>query len=461
MLTKKDLVSKGYFPAELTPNFNTTRLGDCLDVITDRDLEGHLEQNRTSKCCIYTIPKMNRLRRILGIPNPLHQIALCNAICDNWDSLKSHFDGSLISISRPEVKAESKRAISMEYEFRQKEIQNLFRSIGSRYHLKIDISRYYSTIYTHIIPWALHTKIVAKRRQRDNSLYGNTIDKCIRNMQDAQTLGITIGPDTSAIIAEVIGTALDVEIQRVYTNDIKGFRQIDDFSLFFNDLSEAEKALSNVQSILKNYELEINVQKTKILPLPEQFIPEWKVDIRSFSFRDGNSVKKQNTDLLDYFSKTFKYCTLFPGDSVLKYALKRIRGETIHPDNWSIYESLILKSITSDPNCLETATEILKQYNDLGYDLNKERISECINEMLLFHSRFRDDHELSWTLYLAKSLGIRINGTLIKGLSFLENPIVILGLLDLRESSLLEDSLDTALWERFIRREECLRRTGS
>ncbi|MBN2223540.1 MAG: RNA-directed DNA polymerase [Deltaproteobacteria bacterium] len=349
----------------------------------------------------------------------------------------------------------------MEYEFRQKEIQNLFRSIGSRYHLKIDISRYYSTIYTHIIPWALHTKIVAKRRQRDNSLYGNTIDKCIRNMQDAQTLGITIGPDTSAIIAEVIGTALDVEIQRVYTNDIKGFRQIDDFSLFFNDLSEAEKALSNVQSILKNYELEINVQKTKILPLPEQFIPEWKVDIRSFSFRDGNSVKKQNTDLLDYFSKTFKYCTLFPGDSVLKYALKRIRGETIHPDNWSIYESLILKSITSDPNCLETATEILKQYNDLGYDLNKERISECINEMLLFHSRFRDDHELSWTLYLAKSLGIRINGTLIKGLSFLENPIVILGLLDLRESSLLEDSLDTALWERFIRREECLRRTGS
>lgn len=65
----------------------------------------------------------------------------------------------------------------------------------SRYRscLKTDISRYYHTIYTHSIPWALYGKAHCKanlhNHQFTNSM-GNRLDQAVRQSQQNQTIGI-------------------------------------------------------------------------------------------------------------------------------------------------------------------------------------------------------------------------------------------------------------------------------
>jgi hypothetical protein len=84
---------------------------------------------------------------------------------------------------------------------------------ASRYLLATDLSQFYPSIYTHSIPWALHTKSVAKAKPNDYSLLGNVLDLAMRNGQDKQTIGIPIGPDTSLVIAEAILSSVDVQLK--------------------------------------------------------------------------------------------------------------------------------------------------------------------------------------------------------------------------------------------------------
>ncbi len=67
--------------------------------------------------------------------------------------------------------------------------------------MKTDLSRFYQTIYTHSLPWAIHGKAQAKEN-KENGLYGNKLDSCVRNTQDQQTIGLPVGPDTSFILSE-------------------------------------------------------------------------------------------------------------------------------------------------------------------------------------------------------------------------------------------------------------------
>ncbi|MFD2881818.1 RNA-directed DNA polymerase [Paenibacillus rhizoplanae] len=100
----------------------------------------------------------------------------------------------------------------------------------------------------------------SKKINRKDALYGNLLDKRVRNSMDGQTLGIPVGPDTSLIIAEIIATSMDVKL-RSRLGDIKGFRYMDDYYLYFSTKPEAEFALSTLHSIMKDFELELNPNK--------------------------------------------------------------------------------------------------------------------------------------------------------------------------------------------------------
>ncbi len=80
----------------------------------------------------------------------------------------------------------------------------LINSFDKLFEVVTDVSRYYGTIYTHIIPWIIHTKVIAKAKRKDLTLLGNLLDKKLRESNSGQTLGIPIGSDTSLVIAEII-----------------------------------------------------------------------------------------------------------------------------------------------------------------------------------------------------------------------------------------------------------------
>jgi len=438
MTTLTDLITRGYFPKELPPPFHTNDLGSNLTTIVN-----NLQGQKTSKLITFDIPKLKLSRRHLGIPNPLHQIKLSQVIENNWGSIQNHYNKSNISASVPTPS--TKRAVETRYSFRELASERALRSTSSRVLLKTDISRYFPSIYTHSIPWALHTKTIAKKT-RGNSLFGNEIDEKVRNTQDGQTMGIPIGPDTSLIISEIIGCELDYLLESEL-GSLKGFRYVDDYYLYFESLSEAEIACSKLTKIMKTFELDPNTVKTTISYLPEILEKKWAVEIKLYDIREN--PKAQKSDIISFFSKAFEYSIDFPADAVLKYALKRSKSFKILHENWPLFESLVLRCMLDEPSVLPIATQILLSYDKHGYSLDKTKIQETIFEIIKHNSRYGHTFEVAWALWLAKSLNIPIIQPVADYISDFDNSIVALIGLDLRDSGLIS-TLNTAKWRNYM-----------
>jgi hypothetical protein len=453
MFTAEDFIRKGFLPDHIIPPLCSYTLANAYRNMSVSSYTSSPFQKK-SKCCFHSIPKIKNFRRHFCIPNPLHQIILCQVIEDNWAEIYKHIKKSKISISYPIVSNNLKknyqniRSFERPVEIKDRKYVSAERSFDSRYVLIADVSRYFPTIDSHAIPWALHGKQYAKAHINDPSLLGNKIDKSVRNTQDGQTLGIPIGPDTSHFIAEIIGAAIDDLLKNHLGPKLQGWRAIDDFHLFFKTRSEAESALHILHQVFKEFELEINPEKTKILELPLPLEEHWVTELRSFKFR--LTEKGQKGDLINYFSRAFSLSTEYPDASVLKYAIVRTHQEYIFPENWSLYESLLLKSIISEPSCIEIVTSIFHHWDFHGYSVDKKRIASVISEFVCFHSKFSHSFEISWALWLAKTLQIKIDKKAREAITESDDPIVALIALDLREQKLISGRMKTLKWEQYM-----------
>ena len=302
---KESLIRRGYIPKEFVPAFKAGTLADALGSLAG-DLHSYGKTN--SKCCYHSIPKLKHFRRLIAFPNPLHQVMLAEVLETHWGELQIHMNKSLISLSSVEEDPEEGNALRRKATFDDLPLQRSLRSAAARFLLRADLSRFYQTLYTHSIPWALHTKATAKARKNERNLAGNAIDIAVRNTQDQQTLGIPVGPETSDLIAETIGVAIDEQLQNAFPN-LSGIRYIDDFNLYFGKRAEAEEGLAALNAAVKEYELEINQFKTEIVELPESLEPPWKSELRSFVIRP----EAQHQDLLGFFSRAFDLANGFPG----------------------------------------------------------------------------------------------------------------------------------------------------
>ncbi|MEO6825614.1 MAG: RNA-directed DNA polymerase [Nitrosospira sp.] len=61
-------------------------------------------------------------------------------------------------------------------------------------------------------------------------MFGNDLDHRCQSFQDGQTISIPIGPDSSHILAEIIGVAMDLRLNEELKYWPAGFRYVDDFS---------------------------------------------------------------------------------------------------------------------------------------------------------------------------------------------------------------------------------------
>ncbi|MBU5347916.1 RNA-directed DNA polymerase [Paenibacillus lautus] len=444
MVTLKDFIGRGYFPEDIVSPFTTTSFADNLVNIPITTFES---KKNTSKCGTHTIPKVKHQRRIRSIPNPLHYLLYCNDIVNHWDEIKNILNISKISLSKPVIG--TKRALEKEINYTDIREKRALASATSRYFLYTDISRYYPTIYTHSIPWAIHGKDVAKRN-RKHELYGNLLDTRQRNLQDGQTMGIPLGTDTSFLIGEIIGTRIDQYLVDKVP-DINGFRYVDDFYFYFNSLSEAERCLSYLHSVMKDYELELNPNKTQITELPDSLESNWVSELRLHQFH--RSAIRQHTDLLSYFSKAFDYSKKCPNDSVLKYAITAIEEIYIYEDNWSLYESLLLQSIIVEPSVLPRVLEILYTYKEKGYSLDTNKIQEAVTQIIIYHTQYNNGFEIAWAMWLSNVLSIPLTDKAANFVSSIDDTVVALSALHLNDKALIPNGLDLSYWNSLMKAE--------
>ena len=420
MIELKDFIKYGYFPKELPPPFNTMSFAENSEKIHKewRNKGKTIKKNfNETLCAIYSIPRINYSRRRISIPNPLHQYELTSLLVDNWEKIISFLKEAKLSASFPVIDNEQNRALITKKTFSEYKRAYVRGSFNRLFEVRTDISRFYPTIYTHAIPWALHTKEIAKKQRSTNSLLGNEIDKKMRSCQSGQTIGIPIGPDTSFLVAEIIATALDKKIIQKF-KDIKGYRYIDDYHLFVKTQEEAEKLLKYLQSLFSEFELDINDTKTDIIKFPEPFEESWVIQIGMFPFA-GNRYN-QKKKIGQYFSLVFKLNKEYNTDSILKYAIKRLYSVRIYKDNWDFYESLLLKTLLAEPRLLPEIFNILYYYKDR---VHVRFLKQVIDSILLTHSDKGHSFEISWSLWIAKTFKFKIRKKLAENI-FNSNDVI-------------------------------------
>ncbi len=433
-------MTRGYFPDRVIPPINSLSISpaipDILNFAKPKAIESIRKKPgpgiRRSLSVEHSVPKRKHLRRTLSIPNPLIQTVLSAEIAASWADLSIFCAQSQLSLSTPKLSAT--RAVEATHPLNEQPIFRAQRSVGARYLLKADIARYYPSIYTHSIPWALHTKQKARADKR-YALLGNRLDLWMRETQDKQTGGIPVGPDTSFIVGEVIGTAMDLQLVSKMQS-VRGTRSIDDYFLYFSTVSEAERCIATLNEIGQEFELDINDAKTEIITLPDSLEPKWKTDLRGLEIRD--SAAPQSFDLLTLFDRAFEYSKQFPTDSVLTYAAKLTLGANIAGGNWPLCESLLLKAALAEPTMLSVLGEIYTKFS--AFHTDKAALTVLIHSICAYHAPLQQGNEVSWALWLAKEMNIQIPKQVADRIAKLDDDLVALAALDLNDNGLFDAS---------------------
>lgn len=438
------ILARGYFPKELPPPFNTKLFGAFAKTAPevfhlDTSKKGS-KGNLVSRPAIHNLARTGTLRRKLTIPNPVNQYQVARAVAEGWAELKAVCKQSPISLTTPRYLKHGARAINPRSPFDAIPPARARSRTASRYLLATDLSQFYPSIYTHSIPWALHTKAVAKSKPNDYSLRGNVLDLAMRNGQDKQTIGIPIGPDTSLVIAEAILSAVDAQLSGAMTK--RGFRYIDDIACGFRTVAEAEETLGHLQHLVGDLQLQLNPRKTRIVELPSELEASWVPHLRLFAFRSSTPGAQQR-DLLSYFGRAFELAANQREEAILRYSVQRMRSVSIFEKNWGLYESLLLQCLSVEPGTAPAVIGELYKYH-LRMPLDRTRITESLQQLIEDHAPLHHGSEVVWALWGAICLGCTLDAKVVEKSLLASDPCVALCALHVRAKGLTTGPVDVS-----------------
>lgn len=244
---------------------------------------------------------------------------------DSWHKIVKQF---LAFASNPKIRClslpvqsltlEKDKAEQIKQWWEKVEQESIELSLDFEYIVHTDLVDCYPSLYTHSIPWALHTRKTAKTHRKPGWPIGNVIDTHIRAMRNGQTNGIPQGSVLMDFIAEmVLGYADSLLSNRICDERIEDYqilRYRDDYRIFVNNPQDGEKILKCLTEVMIGLGLNLKPEKT-----------------RASSEVIRSSIKKDKLDWL--YRKT--------GDSVLHKQLLIIHDQnTRHPHSGSISRGL-------------------------------------------------------------------------------------------------------------------------
>lgn len=208
--------------------------------------------------------------------NPLIYVSLINVITekDNWKLLQNRFKEFQKNKS---IECESIPVLPRN-RLRQKasqisqwvsgiEKKSIALSLEYKFLYQTDIADCYGSIYTHSIPWAIHTKTLSKQKQNYNDLFGNKIDHHIQAMSHGQTNGIPQGSTLMDFVAEIVLGHIDIELSKKLEISLNGkkfhiLRYRDDYRIFTNDVTDGDIIIKCLSETLIEFGFRLNTSKT-------------------------------------------------------------------------------------------------------------------------------------------------------------------------------------------------------
>lgn len=240
----------------------------------------------------YEIKRTEFKYRTLSLMHPIMQLELCEFYSKFENLMLYNCNKSKFSLRKPRNKAKyifsedselNFPIISSKY-FKYTPYNFLYEFFGSYEYnrlekqykslLKLDISKFFQSIYTHSITWALKNKTFAKENINKYS-FEDEFDCIMQNINHKETNGIIIGPEVSRIFAEIILQKLDVTVESElnsqgykYGKEYKIKRYVDDYYVFANDQDLLQLIQEIIEEKLESYKLHLNDSKTEFIQAP-------------------------------------------------------------------------------------------------------------------------------------------------------------------------------------------------
>lgn len=385
------LKKENYFTLELPSYFDFQKIIDeAYNKLKNKELENFCKKNTKSKPD-YPKNYENVNYKILSNKNgeydwrpfeiihPFLYVDLVQEICkeENWNLIKKRFldfqkNKKIICCSIPLQNSNKKRIILNWWnKYEQKSISN---GLIYKYLACTDITNCYASVYTHIIPWALHTRNIAKQN-KDTNLIGNVIDTKIRNMNFGQTNGIPQGSVLMDFIAEIIlGYAdelIGIELENAKIENFQILRYRDDYRIFAMDRTTIDKILKIITEILASLNLKLNSNKTNITnDIINGSIKKDKIS------RLTNPVDK-SLNIQKKLLIIYNFSLIHPNSGSLKYLLTEIYKEHFlnvktRPNSYDQVISIIISIMHKNPYvysiCVGILSEIFKFLNTTTRD---------------------------------------------------------------------------------------------
>lgn len=410
MTLKDDLLRKGYLPENLPPAFTTASIADYF---LGNPPRGYLTNGEhPTRAATYNASKRGLTRRVFAAVHPSTAHDMAEFGSSRWSDISAFLTQSTASFSTPTHDANADRALVINSHAALEE-EKVNRLSAYRFIATTDIARFYHSIYTHSIPWAYHGKPAAKadRRAQSAGIFLNRADWLVRNGQDGQTVGVPVGPDMSRVLAEIVGTAIDLEFRsRLDGIDCSVIRHVDDVWIGANSHADAERALSRYREAIREFELDINEGKTSIKAEDFIFSDAWPPEISAkIEFAIQTQGRRARDFLRSALEHAFSMAASRNDDGMLKYVLRYIDHHNLSLSYWEVVEPLLKRLAVHFGHTIDYVSRILVWRHLARGDLDIESWKPILTAILGKQGGLGNDSEVCWTIYALQNLGVNID----------------------------------------------------
>lgn len=442
------LIGRGYFPSELPPPFTTSDYASHAVALAGK-WDAKAIRKFWTRPETYSVPRYGHARRILSLVNPVNQLHVSDLISSNWLQIRTRLKRSSITEFDPQIvlKGPGRAVTGVDFDGVARRRAEILGTYG-RY-VKTDIARFYPSIYTHAIPWALVGKEYAKAHHHDAAFkasFPNLLDKAVAAGQQGQTIGLPIGPDTSRIISELIAVEIETITRNLVSDlDHRAVRYVDDMLIGLKETETPPAVLSALSIALYEFELELNAEKTATHGMGCPHAPEWINYIRTFVL--NNRPDRQREDLDSFFEQAFFLADANPRENVMLYAAKRASSFAVVQSNTSHLVRWLLYAARRSPSCLSFVAEHLAAIRQ-SFFLPDDEIEGYILQQIPIKAEAVHTDELAWLLFWAREIGLQVPAASLAQVTSLRSSVVALLTLDLMQRGQVVGTLDVSAWQR-------------
>lgn len=452
------LVRTGYLPQELPPVITTRNFAEFCktEYAFLKSQKANLLKSNTQQAT-FSAPRQNFSRRHLSVVHPRGQLAISLAITEHRAAIKKLISKSGTSLYRTSHDPKRQRAFQgLNFRKWSRELAKMQSEYP--FVLTADITRFFYTIYTHSIPWAALGKDKAKNwhftnKAKLNAHWSNDLDKAAQSCQSRETFGIPVGPDTSRIIAEIVMAGIEADKGfSAWLTERSAIRLVDDFAIGFELEADAQKALAALRTTLWKFNLQLNDEKTKIVPSRMSLTDKWELEQGAILI-SGSNARQQAAAITRLLDFTLHLCHEAKSDNPAIRACQRIGRLKMVDANFMLILDTLFRLAREFPRCVSHVSTFLMNNRILCQGaLYKPRIEKWVRSMLRAHTVHGHDFEVAWCLLVCGALQIQVKKSNVTTDNRLPNSIIfaLLGLL--RERKLFVEPLSSWPWRAEFRK---------